>query len=65
MSEARALILVFVVTGLLVSAVCGVLMSMRVDGALVAVAFVSIAGTGSHLLSRVVMHYAPPKERQH
>lgn len=64
MSEAKALILVMATTALVVSAVCGLLMAMRVDGSLIAVAFMLTAGTGSHLLSRVVMHYAPPEQRR-
>jgi hypothetical protein len=57
MSEVKALALVFAATALLTCAACGVLISMNVNGSLIAVAFVAIAGTGSHLLSRVVMHY--------
>jgi sugar phosphate permease len=63
MSEAKALILVMATTALVVSAVCGALMSLQVDGSLIAVAFMLIGGTGAHLLSRVVLHYAPPEER--
>jgi multisubunit Na+/H+ antiporter MnhG subunit len=63
MGRTRELILVFAATVLLASAVSGALMSMRVSASLIAVIAMLIAGTGSHLLSRIVMRYGPPEQR--
>jgi hypothetical protein len=64
MSRNRALVLTFVATVLLTSAACGVLMSMQVSPTLIAVVFVAVGGTGSHLLSRIVMHYGVPEKQR-
>ena len=63
MTRNRALILAFVATVLLTSAVCGVLMSMRVSPTLIAVAFAVVGGAGCYLLSSIVMHYGVPERR--
>jgi len=57
MSERKALTIGMAATVTLTTAVCAALLAMRVSGEMIAVAMVVIGGTGSHLLSRIVMHY--------
>lgn len=64
MSELRALTLIFLAATTLLCAVCGTLMAIGADGGLIAVAFVLIAGTGAHLISRVMLHYGAKEERR-
>jgi hypothetical protein len=64
MSEAKALTLVLVTTGVFVTAVCGALMALRVQGELIAVAFFLIGGAGAYLQSRIAMHYPPPDKQR-
>ncbi len=57
MNRTRALTLTFVVTMLLASVACGALLSLQVSPTLIALICMLIVGAGSHLASRIVMHY--------
>ncbi|HEY5708543.1 MAG TPA: hypothetical protein VID51_04005 [Solirubrobacterales bacterium] len=63
MSESRALILVFAIFSL---AVVGAYLGLTFAHAKIEVltaTIVVIGCLGAHIVSRVIMHYAPPEER--
>ncbi len=64
MTRNRALISTFVATLLLISVACAVLLSMRVSPPLISVVLALMGGTGSYLLSCIVMHYGVPEKQR-
>ena len=64
MTRDRALIFTFAATVLLTSGACGLLLAMQVSVPLITVVLVLMGGTGSHLLSRIVMHYGVPEKQR-
>ncbi len=63
MTEAKAIVLIFLAICIVMTGACVALGAMNASGTAYAVALVLVGGAAGHASSRVIVHYAPSRRQ--